>query len=100
MIDKEKKIVLFERARITLYLVLIVAGVLVCKLPFQYICDYEGYSCMFCGMRHAVDYVLVFDFKNATESNPLILTVGIIFLDVFLIIIRTLLRRGIRHVKR
>ena len=99
MIDKEKKIVLFERARITLYLVLIVAGVLVCKLPVQYICDYEGYSCMFCGMRHAVDYALVFDFKNAMESNPLILTVGIIFLDVFLIIIRTLLRR-IRHAKR
>ena len=93
MIDREEKLLLFKKARLTFYTVLVVAGIIVCKLPFQYLCDYEGYSCIFCGMRHAVDYLLALDFKNAIASNPLILGVGIILVDVLHIFIRNALQR-------
>lgn len=93
MIDRKEKLLLFEKARLTFYAVLVAAGIIVCKLPFQYLCDYEGYSCIFCGMRHAVDYIVAFDFKNAVASNPLILGIGIILVDVLYIFVRNAMQR-------
>ena len=81
MLEKKEKRILFENARLIFYAVLLVAGVLVCNLPFRFLCDYEGYSCVFCGMRHAIDYLLEWDFGNAVKSNPLICSVVVVVVD-------------------
>ncbi len=47
--------------------------------PFHYLCDIEGYSCAFCGMRHAVDLLLCGRFAAAVESNRLIVVLLVLF---------------------
>lgn len=96
MLTTEEKTVLFENARLTFYSVLVVAGVIACKLPFQYLCDYEGYSCIFCGMRQAVDYVLAADFQNAVLSNPLVLCIGVVAADMLYILIKKVMRKNFK----
>lgn len=75
MIDKKEKKRIFENSRIISYFVIIFAGILQCTLPFTYFCDSGEYSCLLCGMRHAIDYILQFDFYNAYKSNPLIIVI-------------------------
>ena len=68
MIDKKEKKRIFENSRIISYFVIIFAGILQCTLPFTYFCDSGEYSCLLCGMRHAIDYILQFDFYNAYKN--------------------------------
>lgn len=63
----------FESARLTLYTVFFFNGLVQYISPFPNLCDYEGYSCAFCGMRRAVDLLLMGEIKGAYQSNPLIL---------------------------
>lgn len=62
----------FENIRIELYGAFQAAGILQCLLPLKYVCDYDEYHCAMCGMRHAIDHILRFDFYNAYKSNPFV----------------------------
>lgn len=78
-IENYKQIAL-ENVRITIYVVIIVNGLFIQYIaPFHYLCDYDGYSCLMCGMRYAVDEVLKGNFSNAYQSNPIIIVL-IVFL--------------------
>ena len=92
MLNKEDKILIFENSRLIFYAVLVIAGIVVCCSPFNFTCNYEGYSCLFCGMRRAIDYIVVFEFQKAVESNPLILYIAVILIDLINILIRKFLR--------
>lgn len=73
----------FENIRIEIYIIFQVTGILQCILPLKYLCDYNEYSCIMCEMRHAIDYVLQLDFRNAYKSNPLIfliIAIGILMI--------------------
>ena len=75
MLDNKTRKQLFSEIRIIVYCVIVLSGILSCTIPFRYLCDFDGYSCPLCGMRHAIDYVLKFDFISAYKSNPLIVLV-------------------------
>lgn len=75
MLDRSERKQVFEEVRIITYCVILLSGMLSCTMPFHYLCDLEGYSCPFCGMRHAIDYVLELDFVSAYQSNRLIIVV-------------------------
>lgn len=63
----------FESVRLILYTVFFFNGLVQYISPFPNLCDYEGYSCAFCGMRRAVDLLLMGEIEGAYQSNPLIL---------------------------
>lgn len=78
---KNYKRIAFENVRIIIYVVVIVNGLFIQYIaPFHYLCDYDGYSCLMCGMRYAVDEVLKGNFFNAYQSNPLIVALLILLL--------------------
>lgn len=74
----------FEDVRITIYITLIVNGLFIQYIaPFHYLCDYNNYSCVLCGMRYAIDSILDGNFTEAYQSNKLIVLV-IFLLAIFL----------------
>lgn len=75
MISKKEKKEALENVRIITYVVIFLAGILQCILPFNYLCDKNGFHCPPCGMRHAIDYVLELEFSQAYHSNPLIVVI-------------------------
>lgn len=88
--DKSKS---FEESRIIVYLVVVFVGIMQCILPIKYLCNYKGFSCPMCGIRHAVDYILIGDFKSAFECNPLIIAVTIALLFMLLDILNITVKR-------
>ena len=79
MLSREEKIRAFESVRIIIYLVMIGNGLLIqYVLPFHYLCDLQNYSCAMCGMRHAVNYMLRFQFTDAYRANHYI--VGLVIM--------------------
>ena len=46
----------FVSVRLILYTAFFVNGLVQYISPFPNLCEYEGYSCAFCGMRKAVDF--------------------------------------------
>ncbi len=101
MIDKKEKKRIFENSRIISYFVIIFAGVLQCILPFTYFCNSGEYSCLLCGMRHAIDYILQFDFFNAYKSNKLIIVLILIacfmILDTAIIVFNRITEKYGKH---
>lgn len=94
MLSKDEKKVLFRDARLIFYCTLLVSGLIVCAFPFQFSCNIYGALCPFCGMRHAIDYLIKLEFKNAVLSNPLILYVIVIIIDITFIVISKMFRRN------
>lgn len=69
----------FRSVRITIYCAMIINGLFVQYTNlFHYVCDYSTFSCPFCGMRNAINLLLMGKFELAYESNKLILLVVII----------------------
>lgn len=87
----------FENLRVEIYAIFQTVGILQCVLPFKYLCDYDNYSCVMCGMRRAIDYILQLDFRNAYNSNPLILV--LVSVSLFMLIDTALIvfRRVKKH---
>lgn len=75
MLNADEKKKSFDEVRIITYIVVIISGIISWIAPFRYICASDEYTCLFCGMRHAIVYLLQFDFKNAYSSNPLVILV-------------------------
>lgn len=75
MLNQNDRKKIFEEVRIITYCAIILSGILSCTIPFHYLCDLDGYACPFCGIRHAIDYVLELDFINAYQSNHLIVVI-------------------------
>lgn len=88
----------FEEIRLIIYGAIVLSGILSCILPFCYICDLEGVSCAFCGMRHAIDYVLQLDFVSAYYSNRyivVVIMVGFVMVaDCFVMMLRKHVRKN------
>lgn len=76
MTNKEKA-KCFQNARLVFYAVFVGVGILTCVIPYDYAC-YNGVSCLFCGMRYAIDCVLELDIISAYHSNK-----GIVILLAF-----------------
>ena len=86
-----------ENVRVIVYFTLLFVGLLQCHLPFTYKCDTGLYTCPFCGMRHAIDYILNLQFKNAYNSNPLsilLLLFGVFMcIDTIIIIFKRIVKK-------
>ncbi len=86
-------ITLFEEIRIIVYIVFFANGMFIQFFaPFRFLCDNEDYSCIFCGMRTAINYLLHFDFVSAFQSNKYIVVVlfilCLISIDVLIIVMK------------
>ena len=101
MISKKEKKIAFENSRVASYFVIFLAGILQCKLPFTYVCDREEFSCLFCGMRQAIDYILNFNFFSAYKSNRLIVVIILIacfmIIDTIIIVFKRIKSKYNRH---
>lgn len=96
MTDKQLKKQAIEDARMITYGAVLLSGVLCCSLPLHYLCDTGEYSCLFCGMRHAIDYLLRLNFAQAYQSNPLIIFV-IVFGAIGIFDTFSIIKRRVRH---
>lgn len=71
---KNYKQIAFENVRMILYAVVIINGLFIQYIaPFHYLCDYDNYSCIMCGMRYAVDEMMKGHIFDAYQSNHFII---------------------------
>ena len=78
---KNYKQIAFENVRMILYAVVIINGLFIQYIaPFHYLCDYDNYSCIMCGMRYAVDEMMKGHIFDAYQSNHFIIVLlGFLF---------------------
>lgn len=64
-----------------LYAAVIINGLFIQYIaPFHYLCDYDNYSCIMCGMRYAVDEMMKGHIFDAYQSNHFIIVLlGFLF---------------------
>ena len=86
---KNYKQIAFENVRMILYAAVIINGLFIQYIaPFHYLCDYDNYSCIMCGMRYAVDEMMKYALSSfhlrhifdAYQSNHFIIVLlGFLF---------------------
>lgn len=77
--NKKEFISAFREARLYVYLSIVIVGSIIYFFdPFDYLCNYAGYSCPFCGLKTAIYYSLRLNFKAAYNSNHGIVLVAIL----------------------
>lgn len=88
--DKE-----FVMARFVCYIMLVVLLVIMLFFdPFTYFCNQEGYTCLACGIKTGIYYILNFQFDKALNSNqfmPYLVALGIVILIDMVISIKKML---------
>ncbi len=89
----------FRQVRYSLYLAVILNGIIQWVVPFQYQCSVTGEPCFACGLRTAVTLSLQGDFPAAYQSNPLIAAIVMIGLAMAADVLHALYqrRKGKRH---
>ncbi len=75
----------FNEIRLIVYAVIVVNGIYIQYFaPFHTLCELEQNSCLMCGMRQAINLLLLLDFYGAYRSNHGIIVI-IIFACVMII---------------
>ena len=72
----------FRQVRFSLYAAILVNGMIQLVVPFLYKCNVTGKTCFACGLRTAVYFFLQGKFKEAYQSNKLIIVLIIVFLII------------------
>lgn len=81
----------FQEVRINIYIAIIINGLLIQFInPFHFLCDNESISCMFCGMRTAINLIIAGEINLAYKSNRLIILIIVIAVIMVLDIIHIL----------
>lgn len=69
---------IFQQVRFSLYIAVLVNGIIQLLIPFQYRCNFTGEECFACGLRTAITLLLQGHFSEAYQSNKLIIVVVIV----------------------
>lgn len=70
-----RKKTIFREVRFSIYIALLVCGIILWKAPIVFKCNISNKQCFACGLRTAVDLFLKGQFINAYLANKFVLAI-------------------------
>lgn len=75
---------IFREVRFSIYIALLICGIIFWKVPVMFKCNINNKQCFACGLRTAVDLFFKGQFVNAYLTNKLVLLI-VLFIIIMIL---------------